>query len=129
MIETALGASRRWAWVARRAAGLVPAAICVSLSACAVQAPAQDSRSAAAADFERGRLQFERTCAQCHGRNMVNSGVTVYDLRRFPLDQPDRFVQSVTRGKGNMPSFGETLDPEQVRVLWVFVSRRGRPPQ
>lgn len=60
---------------------------------------------------------------------MVNSGVTVYDLRRFPVDQSERFLHSVTDGKGNMPSFRDTLDPEQVRALWVYVSNRGRPPQ
>lgn len=59
---------------------------------------------------------------------MVNSGVTVYDLRRFPLDQPDRFFASVRNGKGNMPSFGDALTAEQVRWLWTYVSGRGKPP-
>jgi mono/diheme cytochrome c family protein len=80
------------------------------------------------ADFENGRKQFHRTCAQCHGLNMVNSGVTVYDLRRFPLDQPERFFASITNGKGNMPSFRDALTEEQMRWIWVYVSRRGRPP-
>ena len=82
-----------------------------------------------AADFENGRKQFHRTCAQCHGLNMVNSGVTVYDLRRFPLDQPDRFFAAVTNGKGNMPSFRDALNAEQMRWLWLYVSRRGKVPQ
>ena len=50
---------------------------------------------------DAGRAQFHRTCAQCHGRNMVNSGTTVFDLRKFPLDDPERFFNSVTHGKGN----------------------------
>ena len=74
---------------------------------------------------EGGREQFHRTCAQCHGRNMVNSGTTVYDLRKFPLDQPERFVQSVTQGKGNMPSFKDALTPEQIDLLWAYVGTRG----
>lgn len=75
--------------------------------------------------IEKGKALFERTCAQCHGRNMVNAGTTVYDLRRFPVDDPDRFVQSVTKGKGNMPSFGETFAADEVKLLWAYVGSRG----
>ena len=78
-----------------------------------------------AEDIEQGKTQFQRTCAQCHGHNMVNSGTTVYDLRRFPVDDPDRFVHSVTNGKGNMPSFKEALSAEQIQVLWAYVGSRG----
>lgn len=60
---------------------------------------------------------------------MVNSGVTVYDLRRFPLDQTDRFFASVSNGKGNMPSFGDAMTAEQMRWLWSYVSSRGKAPQ
>lgn len=56
---------------------------------------------------------------------MVNAGVTSYDLRRFPVDQPDRFIASVTSGKGNMPSFKDALLPEQVAQLWAYVGSRG----
>jgi cytochrome c6 len=76
-------------------------------------------------DITAGSLQYNRTCAQCHGRNMVNSGTTSYDLRRFPVDQLDRFLLSVTKGKGNMPSFETALTPEQIKVLWAYVGSRG----
>ena len=78
-----------------------------------------------AAQIDAGREQYNRTCAQCHGRNMVNAGTTVYDLRRFPTDQPDRVQHSVTNGKGSMPSFKDALTPEQVAVLWAYVGSRG----
>jgi cytochrome c6 len=74
---------------------------------------------------DKGRAQYQRTCAQCHGRNMVNSGTTVYDLRRFPVDQPDRFLNSVTNGKGNMPSFKNALEPGMIQFLWSYVATRG----
>ena len=77
------------------------------------------------AQIDAGREQYNRTCAQCHGRNMVNAGTTVYDLRKFPTDQADRFQHSVTNGKGNMPSFKDALTPEQVAVLWAYVGTRG----
>lgn len=76
-------------------------------------------------EIDKGREQYHRTCAQCHGRNMVNSGTTVYDLRRFPVDDPERFQTSVTHGKGNMPSFKEALTPEQIARLWAYVGSRG----
>ena len=91
--------------------------------------PAAADASGEAADFDTGRRQYHRTCAQCHGLNMVNSGVTVYDLRKFPVDQPERFFASITNGKGNMPSFRDALDAEQMRSIWVYVSRRGKAPQ
>jgi ABC-type amino acid transport substrate-binding protein len=81
-----------------------------------------------ASDFDDGRQQYQRTCAQCHGRNMVNSGVTVYDLRRFPVDQPERFFAALNNGKGNMPSFKGALSEEQMRALWEYVRRRGEAP-
>jgi cytochrome c6 len=74
---------------------------------------------------EAGKAQFHRTCAQCHGRNMVNSGTTVYDLRKFPLEDPERFFNSVTQGKGNMPSFKDALTREQIELLWSYVGTRG----
>lgn len=74
---------------------------------------------------EKGREQYHRTCAQCHGRNMVNSGTTVYDLRKFPTDQHERFVNSVMLGKGNMPSFKGAIDDAALQVLWAYVASRG----
>lgn len=74
---------------------------------------------------DKGQHQYDRTCAQCHGRNMVNSGTTSYDLRRFPTDAPDRFFNSVTNGKGNMPSFKGALDPGAIQWLWAYVATRG----
>ena len=74
---------------------------------------------------DQGRDQYHRTCAQCHGRNMVNAGTTVYDLRKFPTDQHERFVTSVMQGKGNMPSFKGAIDDSALQVLWAYVVTRG----
>ena len=103
--------------VARLAAALLGALASIAI--------AQGGQRFSADEIERGHAQFERTCAQCHGRNMVNSGTTSYDLRRFPTDDPDRFFASVTNGKGNMPSFREALSSEQIRLLWAYVGSRG----
>ena len=88
-------------------------------------AHAQTAPRFALAAIEQGRDQFHRTCAQCHGRNMVNAGTTVYDLRKFPLNDADRFQTSVAHGRGNMPSFKDALSPEQIGLLWAYVGSRG----
>lgn len=75
--------------------------------------------------IELGRTQYHRSCAQCHGRNMVNAGTTVFDLRKFPVNEADRFHNSVAHGKGSMPSFKEALSPEQIGLLWAYVGSRG----
>ena len=73
----------------------------------------------------KGREQYQRVCVHCHGFNMVNAGTTVFDLRKFPVDQPDRFRQSVMQGKGAMPSWKDALTPEQIEWLWAYVGSRG----
>jgi cytochrome c6 len=112
-----MAALLRWAsWVAG-----------VSVAGAALaQAPAVDKEK-----FAAGFAQYNRTCAQCHGRNMVQAGVTVYDLRRFPLDDKERFLNSVQNGKGNgnMPGFKDALSTEQIELIWAYVTTRGKEPQ
>lgn len=113
-----------------RAARMRLAAAALAAAASASAAVAQTEPPAAAPRFQAdeiaaGRAQYHRTCSQCHGLNMVNSGTTIYDLRRFPVDDPERFFTSVNQGKGNMPSFNGALAPEQVKLLWAYVGTRG----
>ena len=118
---------RPLAWAVWRIAVMSGFAVVVLPAATLAQAtngPAGGARFSTE-QIEAGRSQFHRTCAQCHGRNMVNAGTTVFDLRKFPLDQPDRFQNSVTNGKGNMPSFKEALTAEQIGILWAYVGTRG----
>lgn len=100
--------------------GLAAAAV---LAVAAPAAPAQTRFSAD--DIAKGHAQYDKSCVHCHGFNMVNSGTTVFDLRRFPVDDPDRFFNSVSNGKGNMPSYKDALTPEQVKLLWAYVGSRG----
>lgn len=109
--------------MARITAGFLAAFLLAFFTPAAAQAPGDVT------DFEQGRVQYHRTCAQCHGRNMVNSGVTVYDLRKFPLDQPERFFGALTNGKGNMPSFKGALSGKQMGWLWAYVASRGEAPR
>lgn len=101
------------------------AAVVLASGALLASAPAAAQARFGAEQITQGHAQFHRTCSQCHGRNMVNSGTTVYDLRRFPVDDPDRFFNSLNNGKGNMPSFKEALTQEQMKLLWAYVGSRG----
>jgi mono/diheme cytochrome c family protein len=100
----------------------VIATLCAALTG-AVQA--QTAARFTTEAIEKGREQFHRTCSQCHGRNMVNAGTTVYDLRRFPIDDDYRFFNSVKNGKGNMPSFKGALEEDALKSVWAYVSTRG----
>ena len=44
-----------------------------------------------------------------------------FNLRKFPPDQRDRFVSSVTRGKNQMPPWGDFFKPDQLEALWAYI--------
>ena len=59
-------------------------------------------------------------CAPCHGARMLDPG-GAFNLRKFPPDQHDRFVNSITRGKNQMPPWGDFFKPDQLEALWAYV--------
>ena len=71
--------------------------------------------------MKAGAEVYERNCSPCHGARMLDpQGAS--DLRKFPHDQRERFVNSVTRGKNQMPAWGDLLKPEEIQALWAYVS-------
>jgi mono/diheme cytochrome c family protein len=46
---------------------------------------------------------------------------SAFDLRKFPPDQQERFVSSVTRGKNQMPPWGDLLNAAEIESLWAYV--------
>jgi cytochrome c55X len=79
-----------------------------------------------AATVATGKKIYTSNCARCHGLNMVTSGAGFFDLRKFPLDQRERFNTSVTKGIRGMPAWGDTLKAEDLDALWVYVSSYSR---
>jgi mono/diheme cytochrome c family protein len=77
------------------------------------------------AEAAKGKMAYRQLCAQCHGPNMVNPGTSSFDLRKFPKDQFDRFSESVTNGKGDMPAWGDMLVPGELESLWAYVQTGG----
>jgi mono/diheme cytochrome c family protein len=82
----------------------------------ATQAMAQDAKQ-----IKLGAEIYERNCSPCHGARMMDPQGAA-DLRKFPHDQHERFVNSVTKGKNQMPPWGGLLKPEDVEALWAYVS-------
>lgn len=75
--------------------------------------------------FPAGLEAYEFFCLKCHGKDMVNPGVSSFDLRKFPVDQKERFYDSVLNGRGDMPAWGDVIYPEEMDALWVYVATRG----
>ncbi len=92
----------------------------------AFAAQAQAEAAPTPEQVDQGREVYEDNCETCHGRNMVSPGLVVFDLRKFPKDDPARFRGSVLDGKGTaMPSFRGRISDEEVVLLWAYV--RGGP--
>ena len=67
-----------------------------------------------------GAEVYAVNCSPCHGARMQEPG-SAFNLRKFPPDQSERFVESVTRGKNQMPPWGDFFKPDQLEALWAYV--------
>lgn len=85
--------------------------------------PAEPSApvSVSAPSAEAGRRAYTGSCARCHGINLVASSSAYFDLRTFPRDEKDRFLNSVTNGKRQMPAWGGIIKPETIESIWLYV--------
>lgn len=72
--------------------------------------------------IKAGADLYEVHCATCHGNRMKNPEWAI-DLATIPKDDRQRFIQSVTHGRGNMPPWGDVLKPNEIEALWAYFSR------
>ena len=70
---------------------------------------------------EAGRSAYTRYCARCHGLNLNVTSSAYFDLRTFPKDDKERFVDSVTHGKRQMPAWGGIVQPEELEAIWAYL--------
>lgn len=111
--------------------GLVHASCCLADDAAATSSPLATSTPAATEipDLNlaaKGKQLYAEHCSHCHGFNLVNPGTVTYDLRRFPHEAKDRFVNSVTNGKnGRMPPWGDEISRKDIDALWAYVLTGG----
>ena len=87
---------------------------------CASAAAQDDATGVSPEEIKQGAALFARHCATCHGTRMRNPQ-WAFDLRTFPRDGHDRFVDSVTNGKRNMPPWDDVLEPAEIEALWAYV--------
>jgi len=81
---------------------------------------------AADGDADQGRDTYQDLCSSCHGRDMVNAGALIFDLRKFPKDDFARFKTSVLNGKGTaMPAWAGKVSDEDLANLWAYVRSGG----
>ena len=78
---------------------------------------------------KRGEQAYLINCSRCHGVRLVNPVGYTFDLRRFPRNQRERFFNSVSKGKGNMPAWGDLLKTDQIEALWSYICTEGKRQQ
>jgi mono/diheme cytochrome c family protein len=83
-------------------------------------AAAEEPKTFPPEQIRAGAEIFARNCSPCHGPRMQDPE-SAFDLRKFPHDQHERFVNSVTRGKNQMPPWGDLLKPDDIEALWAYV--------
>ncbi|MEM9063558.1 MAG: c-type cytochrome [Pseudomonadota bacterium] len=74
---------------------------------------------------KKGKAAYDQLCGKCHGKDMVNPGTGSFDLRKFPLDQKQRFYDSVNNGWGDMPAWADVLFEGELDAIWAYVATNG----
>ena len=75
----------------------------------------------------KGRSFYASHCSHCHGFNKVNPGNYSFDLRKFPHDAKDRFVNSVMNGKnGRMPPWKDVVTTDDLDAVWAYILTGGK---
>ena len=83
-------------------------------------AEAQEPKAFPQEQIDKGAEVYSIYCVPCHGAAMDYPGGS-FDLRTFPREQYGRFANSVSKGKNNMPPWGEVLQPGDLEALWAYV--------
>jgi cytochrome c oxidase cbb3-type subunit 3 len=79
-----------------------------------------------------GQAAFKGNCVVCHGGD--GSGTPLgKSMQAVDLHSPEvqkksdaQLAQTITEGKGNMPSFKRVLDPGQIEALVGYVRELGK---
>ncbi len=70
--------------------------------------------------INRGRSMYSQNCSPCHGPQMADPAAA-FDLRTFPAGEKNRFLASVSKGKNQMPPWGDLFGPDEIEALWAYV--------
>ncbi len=103
------------------AVALAAAAAASAQEASAPAASAPAAVTPVAATPEEGRRAYTSFCVRCHGINLAVGSSAYFDLRTFPKDDKARFLESVTKGKRQMPAWGGIVRPDQMEAIWAYI--------
>ncbi len=78
------------------------------------------ARADDAAMIAAGAATFNNYCATCHGNDLQSSGQT-FDLRKLRATERNRFQNSVTNGKNQMPPWKGVLSEDEIEGLWRYI--------
>ena len=81
---------------------------------------AQNAESFSEEQVKKGAAIYSQNCSPCHGPRMMDPQGP-FDLRKFPPEDKNRFVTSVTKGKNQMPPWGDLFKAEDIDALWAYV--------
>ena len=96
-------------------------ALTIVIALPATRCPAAEEAQSFTQGADRAGAEiYSVNCSPCHGARMQDPG-SAFDLRKFPPDQRERFINSVTRGKNQMPPWGDFFKPDQLDALWAYV--------
>jgi len=94
--------------------------VSVAVAALTVPVLAQTEGPFPEEQVRKGAEIYSQNCAPCHGPRMMDAQVPV-DLRKFPPAEKSRFLDSVTKGKNQMPPWGHLFKSEEFEALWAYV--------
>ena len=70
---------------------------------------------------------FEQSCANCHGSDLSGGIGPALNAGSNAASQDDAFLElTITRGRGRMPSFQNTLSQEQIERVIGFIRDQQR---
>ena len=87
----------------------------------ALALPCANASAEPTPQVKAGAELFATHCVTCHGKRMRNPQWGA-DLRTFPKDGHDRFVDTVSFGRRTMPPWEDLLKPDEIEALWAYVS-------
>ncbi len=93
------------------------AATLMLVSACGTQVP----------DDASGTEIYELVCARCHGSQLGGGVGPALDAGSDAAANTDAYYQqTISRGRGRMPSFGSSLSDEQIDLVIDFLREQQR---
>jgi mono/diheme cytochrome c family protein len=94
--------------------------IAVAILLASAPASAEEAQKFTPEQVSAGAEIYSTNCSPCHGARMQDPG-SAFNLRKFPHDQRDRFINSIVRGKNQMPPWGDFFKPDQLDALWAYI--------